>query len=66
MDGHERALWRERVIRGLNALLPQRSYATWRRSQRLVPHVLVCAAEMGEQEEIPELATVLGKVAVFY
>ncbi len=63
MPEHERALWRERVIQGLAAVFPEYATKQWRQCERLVPHVLFCATETGEQAESRELSTMLGKAA---
>ncbi len=66
MDEHERARWRGRVLQVLSALFPPGTgHATWRRCERLLPHVLLYAAETEEQVESRELATVLQSTAIF-
>lgn len=65
MDEHERARWRERVLQVLSALFPGVGHVTWRRCERLLPHVLLYAAETKEQAESRELATVLKSAAIF-
>jgi len=65
MDEHERARWRKQVLQVLSTLFPGTTTATWRRCERLLPHVLLYATETKEQEESRELATALESAAVF-
>jgi tetratricopeptide (TPR) repeat protein len=40
--------WRERVVRALNAAFPAPEFSNWRQCERLVSHVLACAAWANE------------------
>src|SRR5690348_4316306 len=43
MDEPTQRLWAERAVRAVNHAFPDSAFATWRRSQRCLPHAQVCA-----------------------
>lgn len=65
MGEHERKRVQHEVIRTLNAHFPEVTPATRNLCERLLPHVLTCAAAMPEQIEHQALAEVLRKAADF-
>lgn len=65
MSEHERKRVQHEVIRMLNAHFPEVTPATWKSCERLLPHVLTCAAAMPEQIDHQALAEVLQKAADF-
>ena len=54
-----RTQWRERVVLALNAAFPEVEFKEWRKCERLVPHVQVCAMwtehELTPTQEVSEL-----------
>jgi hypothetical protein len=65
MSEHERKRVQHEVIRILNSRFPEVTPATWKLCERLLPHVLTCAAAMPEQLEQQALAEVLRKASDF-
>ena len=63
MSEQERELWQQRAIRMLNAFFPEVTPNTQRQCERLLPHVLACAAAMPAQARGRDLAEVLRKAA---
>jgi len=63
MSEQERELWQQRAIRMLNVLFPEVTHDTWKQCERLLPHVLTCAAAMPVQAGERDLAEVLRKAA---
>ncbi|HEX6480559.1 MAG TPA: helix-turn-helix domain-containing protein [Ktedonobacteraceae bacterium] len=63
MSEQERELWQQRAIRMLNAFFPEVTPDTQRQCERLLPHVLACAAAMPVQARGRDLAEVLRKAA---
>lgn len=63
MSEQERELWQQRAIRMLNTIFPEASPASWKQCERLLPHVLTCAATLPVQAGGRDLAEVLRKVA---
>lgn len=63
MDDAERLRWQRQAISVLNACFPSVSYDVWCQCERLLPHVLTCAAGIVDQEADCQLAAVLQKAA---
>jgi tetratricopeptide (TPR) repeat protein len=63
MSEQERVKWMRRVIIVLNMAFPEATYETWEECERLLPHVLACAAFMSNQSKNRDLAIVLRKAA---
>jgi tetratricopeptide (TPR) repeat protein len=60
MDEPTQRLWAERVVRAVNRAFPESAFATWRRSQRCLPHAQVCAELIGQWTfAFPEAARLL-------
>lgn len=66
LDPATRQLWSERVLRAVNATLPQVDFVTWGESERCLPHALVCIARL-EQETaaLPEATDLLFKTGSY-
>ena len=66
MTTSEREVWTERAIAALNAIFPCVEYGTWSQCERLVSHVLTCAAMPGRQAALsPEEVELLYKTALY-
>lgn len=65
MSEHERKRVQHEVIRILNAHFPKVTPATWKLCERLLPHVLTCAAALPDQLDQQDLAEVLRKASDF-
>ncbi len=63
MSGQERAVWMRRATAVLNMAFPEATYEGWEECERLLPHVLACAAAMSNQSRNQDLAEVLRKAA---
>jgi tetratricopeptide (TPR) repeat protein len=63
MSGQERAVWMRRVTAVLNLAFPEDAYEAWGQCERLLPHVLACAAATSDQTGNKDLAEVLRKAA---
>jgi hypothetical protein len=66
LDPAARQLWSGRVLRAVNATLPQVDFVTWAESERCLPHALLCIARL-EQEKaaLPEVTDVLFKTGSY-
>ena len=66
MDVATQRLWTERVVRAINHIFPAVNVATWPRCHRYLPHALVCATLI-EQEQMafPEAARLLSQAGKF-
>ncbi|HEY1354209.1 MAG TPA: tetratricopeptide repeat protein [Ktedonobacteraceae bacterium] len=65
MDEQERLRWQQRAIHLLNACFPPVSYNVWPQCERLLPHVLACAAGLADHLADQQLAEILQKAADF-
>lgn len=65
MSEQEREVWQQRAIHRLNRFFPEVTAGTRRQCERLLPHVLTCAASLPAQTRGRDLAEVLRKVADF-
>jgi tetratricopeptide (TPR) repeat protein len=65
MSKPEQAAWLKRVIAALNAAFPDVAPESWRQCERLLPHVLTCAAAIPEHVCDQELAEALRKAAEY-
>src|SRR5262249_45816674 len=65
MSEQERKRVQQQVIRLLNVRFPAVMPDTWKRCERLLPHVLTCAATMPDQIGEQALGEVLRKAANF-
>src|SRR5579859_608553 len=63
MCEQEQVIWLQRVIAALNAVFPEVSDEPCRQCERLLPHVLACAAALPDQAGSQELVGLLRKVA---
>ena len=63
MGEQEQSMWLGRVLAALNAVFPEVTRETWEQCERLLPHVLACAAAIPEQAGNDTLAEVLQKAA---
>ncbi|HZR40391.1 MAG TPA: helix-turn-helix domain-containing protein, partial [Ktedonobacteraceae bacterium] len=67
MSEQERAEFQQRVVRQLNETFPKitvrTSVETWEPCERLLPHVMICAATIPDCRQDQELAEVLLKAA---
>lgn len=63
MSEPERDVWQWRAIRALNATFPEISHHVWVQCERLLPHVLTCAAALPDDARDLDLAEVLRKAA---
>ncbi|HEU5199220.1 MAG TPA: FxSxx-COOH system tetratricopeptide repeat protein [Ktedonobacterales bacterium] len=63
MSEQEREVWLWRAIRALNAAFPEITHHVWSQCERLLPHVLACAAALPDDACDPDLAEVLRKAA---
>ena len=66
LDPATRSMWSERVLRVVNATMPQGDFETWPESERSLPHALLCVARL-EQEgaSLPEAAELLYKTGSY-
>ena len=55
--------WLRCLIVALNVIFPEVTYETWEQCERLLPHVLACAAAIPDDREHQALAEVLQKAA---
>lgn len=65
MSKLERQQWQQRAIRMLNTLFPEAVPQAWQQCERLLPHVLACAASISAQTEDQDVAEVLCKAAEY-
>lgn len=68
MSKEERALWTTRAIAALNAVFPEVSdhdWGQWEQCERLLPHVLAVVGAVVTELPDLELASLLGKTAVY-
>jgi tetratricopeptide (TPR) repeat protein len=63
MSGQERVVWMRRVTAVLNMAFPEAAYEAWEQCERLLPHVLACAAATSKQSGNQDLGKVLRKAA---
>lgn len=63
MSASEHTQWCRRAIHALNALFPEALPEAWQQCERLLPHVLSCAALISDQEGEQSLAELLRKAA---
>ena len=63
MSELERAAFQQRALRVLSCCFPEVSHGTWNQCERLLPHVLTCAAALSDQAGGQILAEVLRKAA---
>ena len=54
MDEQTRHVWAERVVQVVSRVFPKVEFETWPQCERYLPHALVCA-ELMEQEQIGSL-----------
>jgi tetratricopeptide (TPR) repeat protein/transcriptional regulator with XRE-family HTH domain len=64
MDEHLSQQWVERAVEILDAIFPEVEHVNWGQCERLVPHVLVCAHILREQNHL-SLASLLHKAATY-
>jgi tetratricopeptide (TPR) repeat protein/DNA-binding XRE family transcriptional regulator len=66
LDPATRKLWSERVLRAVNAAMPQGDFGTWPESERLLPHAILCVARLEQGDEVlPEATDVLSKAGTY-
>lgn len=63
MSAQEQLVWLRRVIIALNAAFPKVTYEVWEQCERLLSHVLTCAAAIPDEAGNQELVKVLLKAA---
>jgi len=63
MSEEEREMWQWRAIHLLNAAFPDISPWNWKLCERLLPHMLTCAAGISESVVALDLAEILRKAA---
>jgi tetratricopeptide (TPR) repeat protein/transcriptional regulator with XRE-family HTH domain len=61
MEPDEAQRWSTRVVRVLHAAFPAGDFPTWSQCERLLPHVLMCAATLPEQACERELVELFQK-----
>jgi tetratricopeptide (TPR) repeat protein len=62
MDEQERQQWAQRAVRAVNAAFPDVEHQTWPQCDRLLPHALLCAELIAqEQMNVPEAARLLNQ-----
>lgn len=61
MEPAEAQLWSKRVVLLLHAAFPGGDFPTWTQCERLLPHVLMCAATLPEQAGEQELVELFHK-----
>jgi nucleoside phosphorylase/Tfp pilus assembly protein PilF len=66
MDVATQRLWAERVVRAINHIFPAVNVATWPRCHRYLPHALVCATLIEQEQMVfPEAARLLSQAGEF-
>jgi tetratricopeptide (TPR) repeat protein len=63
MAEQEQEQWLLQAIAALDAVFPNVTHEVWGLCERLLPHVLTCAAAVASQKHNPELASLLYKTA---
>lgn len=63
MEPAETFVWSKRAVQAIQATFPEVTYEVWRRCERLLPHVLMCAATIPDQAGGQELAEMVRKAA---
>lgn len=66
LDLATRQRWSERVLRAVNATLPQVDFVTWAESERCLPHALLCIARLRQEgAAAPEATDLLFKTGSY-
>src|SRR5450755_831463 len=67
MDEQERQQWAQRAVRAVNAAFPEVEHQTWPQCDRLLPHALLCAELIAqEQMNTPEAAHLLNQTGYYF
>jgi tetratricopeptide (TPR) repeat protein len=66
MDEQDRQQWAQRTVRAINAAFPEVQHQTWPQCDRLLPHALLCAELIAqEQMTFPEAARLLNQAGSY-
>ena len=66
MDEQNRQQWTQRAVRAINAAFPKVEHQTWPQCDRLLPHALLCAELIAqEQMTFPEAARLLNQTGYY-
>jgi len=66
MDEQDRQQWSERAVRAVNAAFPEVEHRTWPQCDRLLPHALLCAELIAqEQMTFPEATRLLNQTGYY-
>jgi tetratricopeptide (TPR) repeat protein len=65
MDEQQQAIWLRRMSAALNATFPEVTHEVWGQCERLLPHVLACAAAVPDSAGDRALGRVLQKAASY-
>jgi tetratricopeptide (TPR) repeat protein len=66
MDEQGRQLWTQRAVRAVNVAFPEVQHQTWPQCDRLLPHALLCAELIAqEQMNAPEAARLLNRTGSY-